>query len=223
MPPKRRISAPLEPPKLKEKPFVEPPLLRPKAKGVSVLTSTSDTSAAPRYAELRKKPEFFLELASVTLKCLFAEIVCSRHDGVRKILQDKMKPEFMSQLAWLVLNVGSTGDSAPSSAPAGRTKRGVKKPRLLTTGASTVKRDLSKLGVTLMETVHEMIADDTSRHLLHDVLLHELGLTAKCWSLSIPPTSLSVLARVLVCRIYLHPQDSSPAEDDPLALAIWRG
>ena len=226
MPPKRRISVPLEPPKLKQKPFVDPsPVLHPKAKGVSsTLTSTSDSSG-PRYAELRKKPDFFLELASAALKCLFEGIVISQHNGVRKMLQDKMKSEFVSQLAWLVMNVGATGDSARNPTPVGRTKRGAKKARLSTATSTTssVKQNLSKLGLTLMEAVHEMIVNDPGRHLLHDVLLHELGLTAKCWSLSIPPTSLSVLARVLVCRLYLQPQEEAPSEDDPLALAIWRG
>ena len=221
MPPKRRISVPLEPPKLKQKPFVDQPVLQLRTRPLPA--STSDVSSAPRYAELRKKPEFFLELASAALKCLSAGMVASRHAGVRKMLQDKMKTEFVSQLAWLVLNVGSNGDSSPSPTPSGRTKRGAKKARLSATGTSTVKQDFSSLGLTLMEMVHEMIVDDATRHLLHDVLLHELGLTAKCWSLSIPPTSLSVLARVLVCRLYMQNQDNSSSEDDPLALAIWRG
>ena len=223
MPPKRRISIPLEPPKLKQKVFAEPPpTIQPRGKGVGI--ASSDSSSAPRYMELRKKPEFFLGLASAALKCLSAGIVHSRHVGARTILQDKLKPEHVSQLAWLIQNVGSTTSHTPRHAHMGGAKRETGKGRLVA-GASTAKQDLSKLGLELMEMVHEMIMSDSSRHLLHDVLLHELGLSAKCWSLSVPPSSLSVLGRVLVCRLYWQSQEESAegAEDDPLSVGIWRG
>ena len=76
-----------------------------------------------------------------------------------------------------------------------------------------------------MEIVHEMILNDSSQHLLHDVLLHELGLAAKCWSLSIPPASLSVLGRVLVCRQSQGQAGggTSSTSDDQLTVSIWKG
>ena len=234
MPPKRRISVPLEPPQLKHKPFPDPPPHHhPKP------TKGTPTAPEARYAETRKKPEFFLGLASAAVKCLSHGLVQSGHPGSRKLLHDKLKPEVVSQLAWLILNVGSCGREASdgggggSAAASGggrpglsaREKRETKKARRL--GEPGVKRELASLGTEVMEMVHEMILGDSTHHLLHDVLLHELGLTAKCWSLSIPHASLSVLGRVLVCR--LHRQNQAEGEgattssDDPLALSIWNG
>ena len=89
----------------------------------------------------------------------------------------------------------------------------------------SLKREVVSLGVEVMEMVHEMILSDCTHHILHDVLLHELGLTAKCWSLAIPHASLSVLGRVLVCRLHRQNQaeGGGSSTEDPLALSIWNG
>ena len=226
MPPKRRISVPLEPPQLKHKAFPDPPPHLPtKVRAVPITPEVQ----APRYGELRKKPEFFLGLASATLKCLSAIFVQSDHAETQKLVQDKLRPELISQLAWLILNVGSTGGHATETAvvagpPTLRGKREAKKPSK-GAAASSLKQELFNIGTDLMEMVHEMILNDSSQHLLHDVLLHELGLTAKCWSLAIPPASLSVLGRVLVCRQSQGQEGAgtSTASDDQLTVNIWKG
>ena len=229
MPPKRRISVPLEPPKLKQKSFGDTPATQTKSRGMSSATGSdtaSGTLSAPPYVELRKKPEFFLGLALAALRCVSVGVVHSRHAGARKILQDKLKNEHVVQLAWLIQNVGSVRNHAPNHTPTGGPKhREPKKVRRVTPEVPAAKQNLLELGTELMDMVHEMIMSDSSRHLLHDVLLHELGLTAKCWSLAIPPASLSVLGRVLVCRLYWQNQEESAegAEDDPLLVGIWRG
>ena len=224
MPPKRRISVPLEPPQLKHKPFPDPPPHLPtKGRGVP---ATTPEGQVPRYGELRKKPEFYLGLASATLKCLSAIFVQSDHAETQKLVQDKLRPELISQLAWLILNVGSTSGNASEMAgnagpPTLRGKREAKKSSKGVT-ASSLKQELSSIGMDLMEMVHEMILNDSSQHLLHDVLLHELGLSAKCWSLAIPPASLSVLGRVSVCR-QSQGQEGASVSDDPLTVNIWKG
>ena len=220
MPPKRRISVPLEPPQLMRKPFPDPPPHHQKGKGAPTLEVH-----IPRYTELKKKPEFYLGLASATLKCLSVGVVQSEHSGIQKLLQDKLRPELISQLAWLILNVGSTSNTAaPVTA---REKREAKKAKTAVLG---LKHELSSVGTDLMEMVHEMILNDSSHHMLHDVLLHELGLSAKCWSLAIPASSLSVLGRVLVCRLQRQSQTrggageaSSSSSDDQLTVSIWKG
>ena len=221
MPPKRRISVPQEPPQLKHKAFPDPPPHQPRGKG--------SAPEVPRYTELRKKPEFFLGLASATLKCLSVGIVQNEHAGTQKLYQDKLRPEIVSQLAWLLLNVGSTSSTSVTP-PSGRglslrDKREAKRARM---AASSLKQDLANVGVDLMEMIHEMILNDVSHHMMHDVFLHELGLTAKCWSLAIPPASLSVLGRVLVCRLQRRNQELAdgedrPTSDDPLTVSIWKG
>lgn len=226
MPPKRRISVPLEPPQLKHKSFPDPPT--PQSRGAG----TTPEVQVPRYIELRKKPDFFLGLASATLRCLSTGLVQNKHTATQKLLQDKLRPEIVSQVAWLLLNVGSTDTgSVAAGTPLGgglslREKREAKKARL---ASSSLRQTLSNLGVDLLKMVHQMVLNDSSQHLLHDVLLHELGLSAKCWSLAIPAPSLSVLACVLVCRLQKQNQepvegaDSKPTSDDQLTVSIWRG
>lgn len=223
MPPKRRISVPLEPPQLKHKSFPDPPPHHPKpTKG------GGSESSLPRYAELSKKPDFFLQLASTTIKCISQGIVQSEHVGTQKLLYDKLKPEILSQIAWLILNIGSFSGGDISEGTVGvrttlsmKEKREAKRARL---ADSSLKQELSNVAVELMDMIHEMILNDLSQHLMHDVLLHELGLTAKCWSLSIPHASLSVLGRILVCRLHRQSQSEGTATcDDPLTVRIWNG
>ena len=222
MPPKRRISVPLEPPQLKHKSFPDPPT--PQARGAR----TTPEVQVSRFVELRKKPEFFLGLASTTLRCISTGVVQNKQTATQKLLQDKLRPEIVAQLAWLLLNVGSIDAAA---APVGgglslRERRETKKARL---ASSSLKQNLASLGVDILKMVHQMILNDAGQHMLHDILLHELGLSAKCWSLAIPAASLSVLACVLVCRLQRQNQEpadgagSKPTGDDQLAVSIWKG
>lgn len=202
------------------KPFPDPPPHHPKGKA-----TPAPEVQVPRYAELRKKPEFYLGLASATLKCLSLGIVQREHSGTQKLLQDKLRPEIISQLAWLILNIGSSssrGSMTGAVSLRARDKREAKKAK---SNVLSLKQELSTLGLELMEMVHEMILNDSSHHMLHDVLLHELGLTTKCWSLAIPLASLSVLGRVLVCRLQRQSwgQEEARTGDDQLTINIWRG
>lgn len=200
------------------KSFPDPPPHHAKGKG-----APAPEVQVPRYAELRKKPEFYLGLASATLKCLSLGIVQREHSGTQKLLQDKLRPEIISQLAWLILNIGSSsGQVTGTMSLRTREKREAKKGK---SNVLSLKQELSTLGLELMEMVHEMILNDSSHHMLHDVLLHELGLTTKCWSLAIPLASLSVLGRVLVCRLQRQSQGQEEARtgDDQLTINIWRG
>ena len=221
MPPKRRISVPLEPPQFTRKPFLDP---HPKGKGVP-----PPEVHVPRYTDLKKKPEFFLGLGTATLKCLSVGVIQSDHAGLQKLFQDKLRPELISQLAWLILNIGSiTASSSPSSSSTAsatattgvREKREGKKAK----ATSGLRDELAAVGAELMEMVHEMILNDSSHHMLHGVLLHELGLSIKCWSLQIPSASLSVLGRVLVCRLQRQGQVGvATTGDDQLTVNIWKG
>lgn len=94
--------------------------------------------------------------------------------------------------------------------------------------------ELSSVGMELMEMLQEMIVSGViGQQYLQGVLLNELGLSAKCWPLKIPPASLSLLGRVLVCRLGEGQGGTmtAPAEgkngdkngDDPLAVNIWKG
>ena len=224
VPPKRIV--PLEIPQFVRKPFPDTPHLPPPPPRGRVVPH--DELLAPRYSDLRKKPEFYLGLAAATLRCVWVGIVQSEHAGLQKLFQDKLRPELISQLAWLVQNVGSIPSSSPPSlgasaatpSSAAREKREGKNGK----ASSALRDELVGVGSELLEMVHDIILMDSSHHMLHGVLLHEMGLSIKCWSLQIPLTSLSILGRILVCRLQRPGQLAvETSGDDQLAVNIWKG
>ena len=73
-----------------------------------------------------------------------------------------------------------------------------------------------------MDFLRKLIVTGALNHEFHhDILLNELGLTPRCWPLSLPPSPLSLLGLVMVCRL----QRRAGAEDgdDRLAVSIWKG
>ena len=174
-----------------------------------------------RYTDLKKKPEFYLKLAAATLKCLLVGVAQNEHAGIQKLFQDKLTPELISQLAWLIINVGLANDKigVPSlTAPGNQRER--KESKKVKTNLLNLREDLASVYSDLMELVHEMILNEASYHMLHGVLLHELGLSAKCWPLQVPLSSLSVLGRVMVCRLQRQSQEGLT---DQLPVSIWKG
>ena len=225
VPPKRIVH--LETPQFVRKPFPDIPHLPPPPPRGKVVPHHE--LLLPRYSDLRKKPEFYLGLATATLRCVWFGIVQSEHVGLQKLFQNKLRPELISQLAWLVQNIGSISSISSSSSlgasaatPSGTTRE--KREGKNGKASLTLRNDLARVGSEVLEMVHDMILMDSSHHMLHGVLLHEMGLSIKCWSLQIPPTSLSILGRILVCRLqrsgHLGMETSA---DDQLTVNIWKG
>lgn len=164
------------------------------------------------YSEVKKKPGFYLKLATATLRCLSSGLVCSDNPRVQKFLCENLQPEHVSCLAWLVQSVDSTLTS-------GNNKEAKSKV------VANLGEDLHPFSRELMEMVHEMIMSGAINHeRLHRVLLHELGLglSPKRWPLHVSLNSLALLGRVLVCRLQ-HWSESEPQVDDPLTVSIWKG
>ena len=131
---------------------------------------------------------------------------------MQTFLRKKLQAEHISSLAWLVQNVHSSLQSLEGD------------PKL-----KTFSTDLVGFGRDLYDMLNEMIMNGVINHeYLQGVFVHELGLNTKCWPLHIAPTSLSLLARVLICRLQQHSlkkqgDEKEQAVDDPLAVGIWKG
>ena len=195
LPPRRRVSEPLLPPR-----FIPRP---------QVITE-------PRYTEMKTKSGLYISLASAVLKCLWSGVVRNENRTMQKYLHEKLQPEHVSCLAWLIQNVESTLSKEELKSD------GVKSKIVSNLG----EEDLQCFASELMEMTHEMIMNGAIDHdVLQGILLHELGLNTRCWPLHVTPTSLSLLGRVLVCRLQQHQSDDKKqrSDDDPLAVNIWKG
>ena len=164
---------------------------------------------------LKKRPGFYLWLASAALNCLSSGLVKNDNEKIQAFLKKKLQGEHISSLAYLVLNLQSSLQSLESE-----------------TKLKSFSTDLVGFGRELFDMLNAMILSGVMNHdYLQGVFIHELGLNVKCWPLHITPTCLSLLARVLVCRLQ---QQSSRKQngkegvaqqpmDDPLAVGIWKG
>lgn len=203
-------SAPAPPP---------PPPLPPRhraAKPEDLLPPRSIPRMELHYPELKKKPGVYFRLASIVLKCLSNGVVRSEHRNMQEYVHKKLQPEHLSCLAWLIHNIESTLSK-------GESKSGEVKSKIV---SNLGEEDLRSFASELMEMVHEMIMSGAINHgLLQGVLLHELGLNTRCWPLHVTPMSLSLLGRVLVCRLQRHQsgEERQRSDDDPLAVNIWKG
>lgn len=180
------------------------------------------TDSRPFSAEtLKKKPGFYLWLSSAALSCLSSGFVKNESSKMQAFLKKKLQAEHISSLAGLVQNIHSTLQSLEDE------------PKLKAFCA-----ELVSFGRDLFDMLNEMIMSGVMNHeYLQGVFIHELGLSMKCWPLHITPTCLSLLARVLVCRLQqqsLKKQEkerdekekkgaAQPSLDDPLAVGIWKG
>ena len=161
----------------------------------------------PQNLETKKRTGFYLKLSMTILKCLSVGFVQSSHTGVHRLLCDKLQPEHISALSYLIQNTDS---------------------KTLADSGRQVLLEADQFGsfaADLSEMVHKMIMEDViGRERLQGVLLHELGLSTRCWPLQVSPTVLSLLARVLVCRLQYQSVQAPESEcDDSLILLIWKG
>lgn len=195
LPPRRRVSEPLLPPRFIPRPHV---------------------SAEPRTTEMKTKSTLYISLALAVLKCLWSGVVRNENRSMQKYLREKLQPEHISCLAWLVQNVESTLSMGDSKSDEVKSK----------IVSNLGEEDLRVFASELMEMMHEMIMNGAINHdVLQGILLHELGLNTRCWPLHVTPTSLSLLGRVLVCRLQQHQSEDKKqrSDDDPLAVNIWKG
>ena len=156
--------------------------------------------------EVRKrKPVLFIHLASITVKLLRTGLVSSKDPIVQKLVREKVQAEHVSCLAWMVQNLDTLISMFDSNS----------KPEY------NFSSELVEVGSDLMEMLQEMIVGGViNQQYLQGVLLNELGLSAKCWPLHIPPASLALLGHVLVCRLG---EGQGRNGDDCLAVNIWKG
>ena len=209
-----------------------PPPIPPRRKAVDAPVPIPPSKSVPRFqlqifegsesrpysAEtLKKKPGFYLWLASAALNCLSNGFVKNENSKMQAFLKKKIQAEHISGLAWLVHNIHSSLQSFESE-----------------TKLKAFCTDLVSFGRDLLDMLNDMIMSGVMNHeYLQGVFIHELGLNTKCWPLHITPTCLSLLARVLVCRLQQQSvkkqekekeeKEQQQPQDDPLAVGIWKG
>lgn len=161
--------------------------------------------------EVRKrKPALFLHLASSSMKCLSTGLVANKDATIQNFIRERLQAEHISCLAWLVQNVDALISMLNASSKV----------------EPSLNSELAGFGSDLMEMLQEMIVGGLiGQQYLQGVLLNELGLSTKCWPLHIPPASLSLLGRVLVCRLGEGQGNGNGAKngDDRLIVNIWKG
>ena len=156
----------------------------------------------------KRKPILFLRLTSSSIRCLYAGLLANRDPALQKFVRDSLQAEHVSCLAWLVQNVDALISMLDSS----------------TKVEAGFVSELTGLGSDLIEMLQEMIVSNViGQQYLQGVLLNELGLSAKCWPLHIPHASLSLLGRVLVCRLGEGQEGGARSVDDRLTVNIWKG
>lgn len=165
--------------------------------------SAAKTSAG---AELKKSALHF-SLAVISLKFIWSALVQSKHQGVRAFMAKKLQHEHISVLASLLLNTDCSSAQGDSKLKA----------------VSELEQFGAFTGM-LTDMVHEMVIGGMiGQDRLQGVLLHELGLNHKCWPLNLSPSILSLLARVLICRLQYQSTHPTQSCDDTLTLSIWKG
>ena len=209
-----------------------PPPIPPRRKAADAPVPIPPSKSVPRFqlqifeggesrpysAEtLKKKPGFYLWLASAALNCLSSGFVKNENSKMQAFLKKKIQAEHISGLAWLVQNIHSSLQSFESE-----------------TKLKAFCTDVVSFGRDLLDMLNDMIMSGVMNHeYLQGVFIHELGLNTKCWPLHITPTCLSLLARVLVCRLQQQSvkkqekekeeKEQQQPQDDPLAVGIWKG
>ncbi len=150
---------------------------------------------------VQMKMTFYLRLSVVSIKCLLEGLVQNPLDEIQNYLLTQIKPVHTSILSWLFLNVHSLSEDAKNSEKFNKIFH---------------FREMLKL---ITDLLHEMVVNGIVTPEYHGSLLRDIGLHPACWPLTIPTITLSLLARVLICRL----QFSTDTKDDPLTLSIWNG
>ena len=202
---------PPPPPPLPPRRKISKPLLRPVSPKLPPRSIPRKQTLERSYTELKKSPTFYLNLGAAVLKCLSRGLICSDNGNVQRFLDENLNVEHVSGLAWLIQNIeitqkGSEGDGT-----------------LKAKAAVNLGEELQSFASDLMEMAHEMIMNRSIPNKdLHSIFLRELGLVSKCWPLQILPNTLSLLGRILICRLQQQSMEGGQ-EDDHLALGIWKG
>ena len=149
--------------------------------------------------ETKKKPVFYLGLSLIAARCLLEGMVQSSFEGLQKFLISQMKVEHVSTVSWLFSNIHTISNGSNKS------------------GELVKLVHFTDLLSTITDLVHEMILSGIITHEHHWELLRDLGLHHGCWPLHVLPATLSLLARVLICRL------KTLGGDDQLMYNIWKG
>ena len=183
---------PLPPKKARfAKPLVPPRLLPPR----------SVPREEEQWSPTQKKMTLYLRLTNTAVRCLLEGLVQGSQGELQKFLTSQFKPCHASVLSWLFLNVHSLSNDSKNSH---------KFVRLC---------HFSDLSQAVTDLLHEMVVSGIVSAEYHGSLLRDIGLHPACWPLNVPTPTLSLLARVLICRL----QVSTDSKDDPLTLGIWNG
>lgn len=169
-----------------------PPRLVPRQK-----SSTSQQESTVKC----KKMSFYLHLSVASLKCLLEGFIQNTCTEIQKQLSSQFKLGHISISAWLFLNVHSLSEDNKNSTDF------VTLPHF---------KDLAKV---VTELLHEVVVSGVVTPEYHGFLLQDIGLHPACWPLDVQTATLSLLARVLICRLQL----TNDNKDDPLTLNIWNG
>ena len=188
-------------------PLALPPPLPPKRSKMSkpeVLTPSAPPlpPRGPKYfrmkvegLEIKRKPLFYQSLSLLSLKCLLHGVVQNKSELLKKYLVGSVTPGQVSILAWLFLNVQNSCSESEGSN------------RLVSF------REFSSV---VPQVLHDLVQGEGISLEHHAHLLRDLVLVPGCWPLFMIPSTLSILASVLVIR-------ASKMNDDPLCVNIWKG
>ena len=198
-------STPPPPPPPPHATIPTPPPLPPKLSKPPPFRKTrfalpQDTPVRPKAPEISSKPSFYQELALLALQCLQKGLVHNSVERIRTYLRGKLTPDHISALASMFLNVHTIVQSSDR------------------TDKFSKVTCFEKFVTTVTELLHQLVVEGYVKAEHHGMMLRDMGLHQGCWSLSIIPKVLSLLARVLICRLQVMGD-----QEDPLSLSIWKG
>ena len=153
---------------------------------------------------IQMKMTFYLRLTVASVNCLLEGLVQNSFDELQTFLLTQFKPGHISILSWLFLNVHSLSEDAKNS------DKFHKNDKMF---------HLKEMQKLITDLLHEMVVNSIVTPEYHGSLLRDIGLHPGCWPLTVQMTTLSLLARVLICRL----QICTDTKDDPLTLSIWNG
>ena len=141
---------------------------------------------------MKRKPLFYQSLSLFSLKCLLNGILQNRSQLLRDYLTGTITLGLVSALSWIFLNVQTTPTNSESSS------------KFLS---------VSEFSCIVSQLLESLVDSEAISFEDHDPLMRDLGLLPGCWLLFIIPSSLSLLASVLVIR-------AARNNDDPLCVNI---
>lgn len=144
--------------------------------------------------DVKRKPLFYQSLAFVSLKTLLHGVVQNPCENLQNVLVRSIGAEHIASITWLFLNVQNLAQEV----------EGPPQPV-----------SFIEFTIIVQDLIYDLVMSKTLSSDHHGPLLRDLGLHPGCWPLSMAPSTLSLLACVLVLRM--------DSEDDPLTLNIWKG